>query len=487
MNNTIKRLLGVILTCLFVFSSCTGTKISDGQEELLNKNDPVVIEIWTYYNSRAQEVLDRYIKLFNETEGAARGIIVRQVAYGEISLLTEALVQASRSGGMSGKMPDLFVTYKGIAGALNVSDALIDFKEYMTEEELSEYADIFIKSGSLPENPEKLQMFSIDRASEVLFLNATLIERYVSSGLLRYEDFRTYEELSAAAERYYRYTDALTEEPHDGKALFGANSLANIVWLGMAEMGHEILRMEAGQEVVSLDRESFKKYFDYIFLPYVMGYFDNHAKFVSEDIRAGELLIGQSSTSGTPFFPKETVIGDEVTPIEAKVMPLPHFKGVTPYVLIQGGGVFGYRHSDKSAAASVVFLKWLTNEENALDFALKKSYMPALKSVFNAKNIKASLREGKIDVLTSDTYQMLIELFEQRNVYEPFPTAHYEEIRRRLGEYLNTTWRDARAEYRSRLASGMTEEDAAAKFVDGAFFDLWFMGIEDAVREVLEK
>lgn len=479
-----RRFLAILVLCSICLVGCLGNKTADkGKEEILSNQDPVIIEIWTYYNSRAQEVLDGYIKKFNESQGVERGIIVRQVAFGEIKALTEALKAAGENTGNKSKMPDLFITYKGIASTLSVSDDLLDFGEYISEEEFDLYVDAFVKTGYLPNHPEKHQMFSLDKASEVLMINGTVFDEFVEKGVFRYEDLSTYEGLAAAAERYYEYTDRLTEAPHDGKALFGANAIVNLLWLSMAEMGHDITRIEDGREVIEIDRDSFKRFYDYIYIPYVKGYFDNKNRYVTDDMRILHTLVGQSSTSSAPFFPKEVRTESGMVPIQPKVLPLPIFSGEKQKMLIQGGGVFGYKHSEKAAVASVVFLKWLTNEENAFDFAVEKSYMPALKSVFDQDKIEQAHKDGKIDAMTADIFTMLITLFENSEVYEPTPSKNYEKIRGLLSEYISSSWKEAREEYRAMLESGSSAEELKTKFESPEAFDAWFTKLNDIIDD----
>lgn len=479
-----KRFLAVLVLCSMLLVGCLGNKTSDmGKEEILSNQDPVIIEIWTYYNSRAQEVLDRYIKKFNQSLGIERGIIVRQVAFGEIKTLTDALKAAGENTSNKSKMPDLFITYKGIASTLSVSEDLLDFGEYISDEEFNLYVDAFVKTGCLPNHPEMHQMFSLDKASEVLMINATTFDEFVEKGVLSYEDLSTYEGLAAAAERYYTYTDQLTEVPHDGKALFGANAIVNLLWLSMAEMGHDITRIENGREVIDIDRNSFQRFYDYIYIPYVKGHFDNKNRYVTDDMRILHTLVGQSSTSSAPFFPKEVQTENGMVPIQPKVLPLPIFAGEKQKLLIQGGGVFGYKHSEKAAVASVVFLKWLTNEENAFDFAVEKSYMPALKSVFDKEKIESARKDGKIDAMTADILSMLITLFENSEVYEPTPSENYEKIRGLLSEYVNSSWKEAREEYRAMLESGSSDEELKTKFESREAFDTWFAKLNDIIKD----
>lgn len=482
-----KKILFLFLVCALLLSSCGNQEQSAPEVAVgLDKNDPVMIEIWTYYNSRAQEVLDNYIKRFNETAGLEKGIIVTQIAFGSIDALTEALLASSKNVGGSSSVPDLFITYKGIVATLPNKTQLLDFKEYLSEGEWSAYVDAFVKTGSLIESPEKHSMFSIDKASEVLMINETAVDELVEQGIMDYSDLGTYEGLRRAAARYYDYTDSLTPENYDGKALFGANSLVNLVWLSAAELGADITSYDRGERI-RVDKAVFRRIYDAVILPYIQGHYDNSAKYVTEDIRSGNVLIGQSSTSSTPFFPPEVLQSNgEMKKINGRVLPLPIFEGSERLLLIQGGGVFGFKRTEKAALASVIFLKWLTSEENALDFALTKSYLPALRSVFNKEKIEETYRDKKIDKLTADVFMLLIDLFSGCEIYEPSPTAHYEVFRFALGKFLNDSWHEGREEYRVMLESKSPEE-AIEYFKSDAYFELWYSKIVSLMNETLKK
>lgn len=483
-----KKWAALLLAGVLFSVGCTGERGREPSTSgVLDRNDPVMIEIWTYYNSRSQEVLDRYIKKFNETEGVEKGIIVSQAAYGSIDALTDALRSASTDAGGSSGMPDLFITYKGIASTLPNKSELVDFHRHLTKEEIDAYVDVFVKTGSMPEEPSEFRMFSIDKASEVLMINQTAFDVYRDLGIIDYDDLTTYESMAEAARRYYVFTDEQTETPHDGKALYGANSLINVVWVSMAEMGHPITRYEDGMEKFDIDKASFRRIFDYILLPYIRGHYDNVAKFITDDIRSGQVLVGQSSTSSTPFFPAEVLQSNgKMTEVEGRVMGTPGFEGTDQYFLIQGGGVFAYERNEKTIAASVEFLKWITNEENALDFAISKSYLPALEKMFRSEKIDLAYREKKIDRLTAEMFLLLLKLFEERMPYEPSATANYETIRKELSDYIGTSWKNGRAEY-FKMLEERGEEETLRHFTSDAYFEHWYAGIQNILTRVRMK
>ena len=69
------------------------------------------------------------------------------------------------------------------------------------------------------------------------------------------------EDLTAAAEAYYKLTDEQTPDvPEDGKALYGRDSISNYIMIGAKQLGHEILTVDKnGKGKVDLDRATFQK------------------------------------------------------------------------------------------------------------------------------------------------------------------------------------------------------------------------------------
>lgn len=478
----VKKYIAFALSLTIVFGLLTGcnTGIKKSKDSsLLSKEDPVIVEIWTYYKSLQMDTLNLFIKKFNETRGLELGIIVKQSSFGEIDALTDALLLANKSDGGSSKMPDMFISFKGVASQLQNVE-FVDFREFLTDEEVDGYVDAFVTTGATVHSngTGTINMFPIGKASEVLLINENEFDRLVSLGVLSYEELGDYESLAEMAKRYYEYTDSLTAESGDGKALFGVDSFANVFFLSAAELGHDIVSMQDNAEKIDFDRrEVFEKIYKYIYVPYVKGYYDVKSRYVTEDIRSGELLLGQCATSAVPFFPEE-VVGEngELTPISGKVMQTPHFRGSNEYFLIQGGGVFGIKHSEKSLLASAEFLKWLTSEENAIEFSMSISYMPPLEASFSGEVVQKAMDDGIIDELLADTYLLMFEKINKNRPYEPMATDNYELVRKVIGDYMFKSIEEGR-----ELYAGV------GGFDDEKYFEEWYSGLRVAVYNALTE
>ena len=107
---------------------------------------------------------------FNETIGLEKGIIVEAFSQGNISDLTEKVVDAANKKVGAEDIPDIFAAYADTAYVVNQLGLVAELDRYLTEEELNEYRS---------------------------------------------------EYLEEVGRQYYEWTDSLTGTPNDGKAFWG--------------------------------------------------------------------------------------------------------------------------------------------------------------------------------------------------------------------------------------------------------------------------
>ena len=89
--NALKKLSAVISFILMVsLFGCDGT--SSSVVELIDKNEPVTIAVWHYYNGVQQVNFDNSVEEFNNTVGRDKGIIVEAYSKGSISELADSVI-----------------------------------------------------------------------------------------------------------------------------------------------------------------------------------------------------------------------------------------------------------------------------------------------------------------------------------------------------------------------------------------------------------
>jgi len=109
--------------------------------------------------------------------------------------------------------------------------------------------------------------------------------------------------LTAAAEKYYNWTDAQTEAPDDGRALFGRDAMANYLLIGAKELGCTIFDVQNCKMTLDFDKNVIRKLWDNYYVPFIKGYFEANGHFRSDDIKTGTILSYVGSSSSATFFP----------------------------------------------------------------------------------------------------------------------------------------------------------------------------------------
>ena len=110
--------------------------------------------------------------------------------------------------------------------------------------------------------------------------------------------------------------------------------------------------------------------------PISKGWAAASGRFRSDDIKIGSILAYIGSNSSATYFPTQVMLSDtESHAIELKVLPKPHFEGGKKVAVQQGAGMAVAKTTDAEVEASVVFLKWFTQPENNIAFAVGSGYL----------------------------------------------------------------------------------------------------------------
>ena len=120
--------------------------------------------------------------------------------------------------------------------------------------------------------------------------------------------------------------------------------------------------------------------------------------------------------------------------------------------------------TDAEVEASVVFLKWFTQPENNIAFAVGSGYLP----VTHAANYMDAIHSSGL-TLTDNMKNVLMEAVDAVNTNELYTTKAFE------GSKLNYSMSDLatadRATVEERLAAGESAEEAEAEFLTDEYFE----------------
>ena len=187
--------LCLVMAVSTALTGCVGTKATTP----LDAKNPVTIEVWNYYNGDQLTALDNMVKEINETVGKEKGIIVKSSSQGSVNDLETNVLAAIKGEVGAAEVPNIFMAYADTAYTADQMGGIVDLRKYMTEEEIAQYIDSYVKEGDFSGNDE-MKIFPIAKSTEVLVLNKTDWDVFASETGARYEDMAYMEGLVKSAQ-----------------------------------------------------------------------------------------------------------------------------------------------------------------------------------------------------------------------------------------------------------------------------------------------
>ena len=474
MKRFFKRITALASAAALTLSlaACGGSAVSGPKNTAPANAKPVTITVWSYYNGDQLETFSKLVDEFNATVGKEQNITVEASSQGSVNDLETNVLAAAEGKVGAAEMPNIFSAYADTCYAVDQMGLVADLSGYLTDEEKAAFPESYLTEGDFDDNGT-IKIFPVAKSTELLFLNDTDWQAFAAATGAKYEDLSTVEGLVATAGKYYDWTDARTEVPDDGKALFGRDAMANYMLIGAKELGNTIFTVENGKMTVNLTEDVARKLWENYYVPFVKGWFAGEGRFRSDDIKTGNVLAYVGSNSSATFFPKQVQVSDtESHAIELKVLPKPHFEGGKKVAVQQGAGMAVAKTTDAEVEASVVFLKWFTQPENNIAFAVGSGYLP----VTHAANDMDAIYSSGL-ALTGNMENVLTEAVEAVNTNEMYTTKAFEggtDARSKLSYSMIDLAAADRATVEERLAAGESAEEAEAEFLTDAYFDSWY-------------
>ncbi len=435
--------------------------------------EPVKLTLWHYYNGNSKEIFDSLVQQFNETVGTEQNILVDAYSYSGVTELADAIFASANGEAGAEDMPDIFASYSDNALRLHDLGVVADMSQYFTEEELATYHSDFLTEGYFGDAGD-LNIIPIAKSTEIIYINNTEFEAFAADTGATYDGFSTWEKLSKTAEEYYIWSDGLTEEEGDGKALFGVDSMANFVIIAAKQLGVEIFSVTDSGLVLDLPKDVARKIFDSYYIPYIQGHYTAIGRFRSDDVKSGDLMSYVGSTSSSFYFPSQIETGiDEAYDVECATLPYPVFEGGENVAVQQGAGFVVSSSDESQESAAAFFLKWFTEKEQNTLFAASTGYMPVKTESLVADDVLAVMSEQDLENVA--VVETVNTIYEYLNVYELFALSPFSgsyEARNVLEAALQDK---AQADKEALLAvSGEEYEQLLGELTSDTNFDTWY-------------
>ncbi|MBQ9059018.1 MAG: extracellular solute-binding protein [Atopobiaceae bacterium] len=477
MQSSIRR---VTIYILVVVSLMLGACVGDSGT--VNKT-LTSIRVWTYYNGAQLTALQELVDDFNTSVGSEKGIYVETSNLGSVEDLRDAVLDSAAGKVGSDELPNIVACYADTALQLDEQELIVDIAPYLTQEEKDRYIQSYLSEGSLG-TTGAIKIFPVGKSTEVLFINKNDIQPFLQANNISYDDFSTIEGLTKTAQLYYEWTDAKTDEANDGKALCGRDSLANYFFIGAKQLGVDIISYQDGELVFNFDKDVVRRLWDNYYVPFVKGYFCAQGRFRSDDIKTGSILSLIGSSSSSTFFPASIIdeSGDEHF-IEMDVLPAPQFESGEDYAVQQGAGMSVINTNDIEVEASIEFLKWFTAKEQNLSFSISSGYLPVTKEANDINEVRRI--EETISKKIEDTIEIALSDVNNSHLYSPPAFEGGAQFRDILEACMSDEASHDAQQVKSRLAQGMSFEEACAPYVTDERFDRWYDDVHRQLSSIV--
>ncbi|OOB80066.1 MAG: hypothetical protein BEN19_06900 [Epulopiscium sp. Nuni2H_MBin003] len=480
-----KILTSVLVICISVnFTACSSSSTPSSPDSPSNVDAPseqILLTMWHYYNNNIKDILDSQIQEFNETIGKEKNIIVDAYAYPSIQSLPEAVLASATNEIGAADMPDIFYAYADNALALDELGIVANLNDYFTDAELSLYRAEFLEEGRF-DAEQNLKILPVSKSTEALFINRTDFDAFAADTGKSY-DLSTWQGLASTAEAYYNYTDAKTDTPNDGYALFGLDGFANTMIISAKQLGEDIYTYDNGSVTFNLTESSAKLIWENLITPYVKGHFAAYGRFRSDDIKSGDLLAYTGSTASALFFPDEVIV-DQTNSygIDHLIMPYPVFQGADNIMIQQGAGIIITPSNAERERAAVEFVKWLSEPEQNIEFAVATGYIPVYNESLNYDAIIDSIEDTtSIVASVSDVVYNDMLVNYQAFTLPPFENSY--SIRIDLDAYIQSHIDDTITTLDNFIANGVHREDALNNLLSEERFSQWYTGLKDTIEK----
>lgn len=364
----------------FLLATVLLAAILSGCSIFSKKKEPVVLTMWHVYGGQTDSPLNRTIDRFNETLGRQEGIRIQVTSVSNTNTIHQAVLAAAKKEPGAAELPDMFVSYPKTVLSLPDRSILVDYGEYFSEEELRGYIPEFIDEGRID---GKLLVFPAAKSTEILFINKTLFDRFAVQTGVDEKELATWEGLFRVAKLYTKWTDEQTPDiPNDGKSFFVHDYHFNYFQVGCESLGESFFTdLDEGERI------AFGPKFRQIWEPYadaaISGGVWLREGYATEPLRTGGAIVSVASSASVLYYEDIVTYENNVSePIEVRAYPVPVFEGGEKLVMQRGAGFCTVKSVPEKEKAAAVFLKWLTEPENNIEFVTNAGYMPVTKAAF---------------------------------------------------------------------------------------------------------
>lgn len=469
--------LRLAAVCMLLLSA-TVLQGCSANDHGLDPDKPITLTLWHYYSGSQKQAFDELVDEFSETQGKKQGISVDAVAKGSISNISADLKSSLEKKVNAPELPNIFAAYGDTAEDMEKAEKLVSINAYMSDEEMAEYVDDYMKDGIL-HNHDDVNIFPIAKATEVMVINKNKWDEFAKKEDVKLSDLDTWEGLAHVSEKYYTYSG--------GKAFFARDALMNYLNAGSEQLGTPLFTITGYSGSFTVSKETMRKLWNQYYVPFVKGYYTKNGRFASDDMKTEDVIACVASSAGATFFPKE-IISDDGTGYAVKyiVRQVPNFEEKKSYAITQGAGMAVSKSDETHEYASIQFLKWFTEKERNTLFSAESSYLPVKKEAnsFESWNSITEAEKVTANQLVRDIVKTSMETVSKSTLTSQKSFNKSFEIRNYLETALNEKCAGDALKIQKAIKRGDSREKAWKQYLSDENFNTWF---EQITKDINEK
>ncbi|MDL2216130.1 extracellular solute-binding protein [Desulfovibrio sp. OttesenSCG-928-M14] len=400
---------GIVFCLIFLLSGCEGSPFESPA--------PVALTFWHVYGGQTDSPMNTLVERFNQSVGREKGIIINVTCLSNSTDIHFALTSAAQKHPGAADLPDLFTTYPKTALAIG-PDLLVDWKDYLSHDQRSEFVPSFMEEGEIN---GRLVLLPVAKSSSALFINATIFDQFSKDTGVRYEDLATWEGMYRAAKRYYQWSG--------GKAFFKYDDWLHYSMINTAAFGGSFFK----DGKINFEDDWFRGVWSKLAASAVSGEVCLLGGYSTTAMMTGEVLCGVESTASVLYFKDTVTFPDNTTiPLRLKILPVPLFKEGKPLAIQRGGGLGLFKSTEKKERAAAVFAEWLTAVENNVPFVITTGYFPV-----KSKAYQSFLEKNDFQFLSEkyrELYEAVLKIHSDYQFYVPPFFDSYGEVEKAFSE-----------------------------------------------------
>ena len=307
-------------------------------------------------------------------------------------------------------------------------------------------------------------MLPVAKSTEAFYLNQTLFDRFCKDVDISISDFQTMDGVLHAANRYYDWSE--------GENFMQFNDFYHYVFTGMKAAGNELI-LDGKLQL----NDDFESVWTPLAKAAIYGGICLDDGYAASRWKTVEVISNVGSTADVLYQPHEVVYADNTTEeITAIALPYPTFHDSTGSVVYRGGGLFAVKSKvERKNQAAYLFAKWLTEEEQNLNFVTKAGYLPVTEKALDTLFKNPA-------VVENENYHSLYKAINTMiQDYDMYSLPLYEgasETQLNFEKNMKAVLKSAHNQYRKRVEDGENPETVMNELISSALAEFRNLSIQ---------